>query len=89
MYIVFLFILAMPIMVMEFAVGRASGQSVLWSFAVLRPEHKIWSLWGVISAGLVSLCEWENIELQWGISLKGATFEELYKLRVVRTGKVR
>ena len=31
----------------------------------------------------------ENIELQWGISLKGATFEEMYKLRVVRTGKVR
>ena len=31
----------------------------------------------------------ENIELQWGISLKGATFEEMYKLRVVRTGKVK
>ena len=31
----------------------------------------------------------ENIELQWGISLKGAKFEEMYKLRVVRTGKVR
>ena len=40
-YILFLLILAMPIMVMEFAVGRASGQSVSRSFAVLRPEHKI------------------------------------------------
>lgn len=30
-----------------------------------------------------------NIELQWGISLKRAKFEEMYKLRVVRTGKVR
>ena len=31
----------------------------------------------------------EKLELQCGISLKGATFEEIYKLRVVRTGKVR
>ncbi len=30
-----------------------------------------------------------NDLLQRGISLKGATFEEIYKLRVVRTGKVR
>ena len=29
----------------------------------------------------------EQIELAFGISLKGATFEEVYKLRVVRTGK--
>ena len=31
----------------------------------------------------------DQIELTFGISLKGATFEEVYKLRVVRTGKVR
>jgi hypothetical protein len=31
----------------------------------------------------------DQIELAFGISLKGATFEEVYKLRVVRTGKVR
>ena len=31
----------------------------------------------------------EKIELAFGISLSGATFEEIYKLRVVRTGKVR
>ena len=30
-----------------------------------------------------------NIELQWGIGLKGVTFEEIYKLRAVKTGKVR
>ena len=30
-----------------------------------------------------------SIELAYGIDLKGATFEEVYKLRVVRTGKVR
>ena len=47
-YIVFLLLLAMPIMVMEFSVGRASGQSMSRSFSVLCPEHKIWSLWGYI-----------------------------------------
>jgi len=31
----------------------------------------------------------DQIELMFGISLKGAAFEEVYKLRVVRTGKVR
>ena len=45
-YILFLLMFAMPIMVMEFAVGRASQQSVSRSFAVLRPEHKVWSIWG-------------------------------------------
>ena len=48
-YILFLLLLVMPIMVMEFAVGRASQQSMSRSFIVLRPEHKIWSLWGYIS----------------------------------------
>ena len=47
-YILFLLFLAMPIMVMEFAVGRASGQSMSRSFTVLCPEHKIWGLWGYI-----------------------------------------
>lgn len=31
----------------------------------------------------------DQIELTFGISLKKATFEEVYKRRVVRTGKVR
>ena len=31
----------------------------------------------------------QSIELAWGINLTGATFEEVYKLRVVRTGTVR
>ena len=30
-----------------------------------------------------------NIEVSFGIDLKGATFQEVYKLRVVRTGTVR
>ena len=31
----------------------------------------------------------EKIELAFGTDLTGATYEEVYKLRVVRTGKVR
>ena len=31
----------------------------------------------------------QNVELAWGIDLTGATFEVVYKLRVVRTGTVR
>ena len=31
----------------------------------------------------------DKIELAFGIDLTGATFEEVYKLRVVRIGKVR
>ena len=68
-YILFLLILAMPIMVMEFAVGRASGQSVSRSFAVLRPEHKIWSLWGYIGwAGNYILMMFYTIVNGWMIS---------------------
>ena len=47
-YIVFLLFLAMPIMVMEFAVGRASGQAMSRSFTVLCPEHKVWGIWGYL-----------------------------------------
>lgn len=53
-YILFLLLFAMPIMVMEFAVGRASQQSVSRSFAVLQPKNKIWSLWGY--AGWIGNC---------------------------------
>ena len=48
-YIAFLLFLAMPIMVMEFSVGRASQKSPAQSFTVLCPEHKVWSLWGYAS----------------------------------------
>ena len=69
MYIVFLLILAMPIMVMEFAVGRASGQSVSQSFAVLCPKHKIWSLWGYIAwAGNYILMMFYTVVNGWMIA---------------------
>lgn len=47
-YLVFLFFLAAPIMVMEFAVGRASRQSIIGSFKALQPQGSYWSLYGYI-----------------------------------------
>ena len=48
-YIAFLILLALPIMVMEFTVGRGSRQSMSRSFLVLCPENKAWSLWGYVA----------------------------------------
>ena len=45
-YIVCLLALALPLLVMEFAVGRASQRSVVTSFAALCPQHRAWSVWG-------------------------------------------
>lgn len=45
-YILFLVILALPIIVMEFAVGRASKTSAALSFKVLEPEGSKWHLYG-------------------------------------------
>ncbi len=44
LYLVFLVILGLPIMVMEFAVGRASQQSVARSFDELEPKGSKWHL---------------------------------------------
>ncbi|WP_058484888.1 sodium-dependent transporter [Defluviitalea phaphyphila] len=43
-YIIFLLILGLPIMVMEFSVGRASKQSVATSFDVLEPKGSKWHI---------------------------------------------
>ncbi len=45
-YLFFLFFVVMPIMVMEFAVGRASRQSVVRSFQVLQPAGTKWGIYG-------------------------------------------
>ena len=42
LYILFLVILGLPIVVMEFAVGRASQRSVALSFDVLEPKGSKW-----------------------------------------------
>lgn len=45
-YLLFLFFLAAPIMVMEFAVGRASRQNIGNSFKVLEPKGTWWHIHG-------------------------------------------
>lgn len=42
LYLFFLVILGLPIMTMEFAVGRASGQSAARSFDILEPKGSKW-----------------------------------------------
>lgn len=46
LYLVFLVILGLPIMVMEFSVGRASQRSAATSFRVLEPKGTKWHLFG-------------------------------------------
>lgn len=48
-YLVFLLVLALPIMVMEFSVGRASKQSVVGSFKALQPKGSYWSVYGYLA----------------------------------------
>lgn len=45
-YLLFLLILGLPIMIMEFAVGRASQRSAARSFHVLEPKGTKWHLYG-------------------------------------------
>lgn len=46
LYIFFLIALGLPIMVMEFSIGRASQRSVIKSFAVLEPKGSKWHIAG-------------------------------------------
>ena len=43
-YLLFLVILGLPVMVMEFAVGRASQRSIAKSFQVLEPKGSKWHI---------------------------------------------
>jgi len=42
LYLIFLVIFGLPIMVMEFSVGRASKKSIAKAFTELEPEGKKW-----------------------------------------------
>lgn len=48
-YLIFLIILGMPIMAMEFAVGRASRKSAARSFHVLEPKGTKWHIEGYLA----------------------------------------
>ncbi|WP_270739069.1 sodium-dependent transporter [Massilioclostridium coli] len=49
LYIVFLIILGLPIVVMEFSVGRASQKSPIRSFEVLERKGQKWHLFGYVA----------------------------------------
>lgn len=49
-YLLFLVIFGLPIMTMEFSVGRASRKSIAESFKQLQPEGTKWHLWGYVGA---------------------------------------
>ena len=51
LYLICLALIGIPILTMEFAVGRASGKSLIRSHEVLTPEKRPWRLHGI--AGLV------------------------------------
>jgi len=56
LYLFFLVVLGLPVMVMEFAVGRASQRSIAGAHAVLTPEKPAWRLHGLAgTAGNVLL----------------------------------
>lgn len=46
LYLIFLVIFGLPIMTMEFSVGRASGKSIVESFTVLEPKNTKWHWFG-------------------------------------------
>ena len=48
-YLAFLILFGVPIMTMEFAVGRASRKSAVESFRTLEPKGKKWHLFGYIA----------------------------------------
>ena len=65
-YLLFLLILGLPIMVMDFAVGRASQKSCARSFEILQPKGGRWgwfAWWGYIGCYLLmmyytTICGW-------------------------------
>ena len=65
LYLIFLLVLGLPIMIVEFAVGRGSGKSVATAFKVLQPSSK-WNWvgwWGGIGCVMLlmfytTVCGW-------------------------------
>jgi len=66
LYLVFLVILGIPVMVMEFAVGRAAQRSIAGAHAVLTPEKRAWRLHGAAgTAGNVLLMMFYTTVTGW------------------------
>ncbi len=50
-YLIFLAIIGLPVMVMEFSIGRASGKNIGSALRELEPEGTRWHLYGPIAIG--------------------------------------
>lgn len=48
-YIIFLVILGVPLLSMEYAIGRASKKSIMQAYQTLEPKKKVWTLHGKIA----------------------------------------
>lgn len=57
LYLIFLVILGLPVMVMEFAVGRASQRSAAHAFDILEPKRRFhwFSWWGYIGCMILMM----------------------------------
>ncbi len=65
-YLAFLILFGLPIMTMEFSVGRASRQSIMGSFKVLEPRGTKWHLFGSIGmAGNYLLVMFYTVVTGW------------------------
>ncbi len=65
-YLAFLLLFGLPIMTMEFSVGRASRQSIMGSFKVLEPRGTKWHLFGGIGmAGNYLLVMFYTVVTGW------------------------
>jgi len=68
-YLIFLAVLVMPIMAMEFAVGRASKLTVIRSFHALEPEGSKWHVFGYFGfAANVLLMMFYTVVTGWMIA---------------------
>ena len=54
-YVLFLVILGLPIMIMEFAVGRASGKSPVRAYQALEKLGQKWHMRGYLTYGLPTI----------------------------------
>ena len=81
LYLLFLVVLGLPVLVMEFSVGRASQRSLATAFDTLQPSRKwhFFSFWGFIGCMLLmmfytTVCGWM---LSFTVKMATGTFEGL------------
>ncbi len=73
-YVLFLIMLGIPVMTMEFAVGRASRKSVADSFRALEPKGTKWHLFGMV--GVVG----NYLLMMFYTTITGFMFAYLFKM---------